>query len=187
MKTLVIAVLAVVAVLPIARATQIAGVDVPQQVTVSGKQLQLNGAGLRKFSFLGVPVNVYVAAFYTPAPLGTAQAVFASPGPMRFDFTFLLAVDQKKVTDAWTAQFDASAKASYAGFANDRARFIGMFGPLQKGGVQTVVLNGDSTLVHDSGAMKGTIAGRDFQQAFLGMWFGANPVTPDLKAALLGK
>ena len=46
---------------------------------------------------------------------------------------------------------------------------------------------GTDTLVYDSGELKGTIRGRDFQRAFLSLWFGSKPVMPELKAALLGK
>jgi hypothetical protein len=62
-----------------------------------------------------------------------------------------------------------------------------MFGALQQGGVQMVQFIGTDTLVYDQGLLKGTIAGRDFQKAFLSLWFGSNPVSPDLKSALLGK
>jgi hypothetical protein len=64
---------------------------------------------------------------------------------------------------------------------------VGMFGPLQQGGVQVVRFVGTDTVIFDQGVQKGTIAGRDFQRAFLSMWFGGNPVSADLKAALLGK
>jgi hypothetical protein len=61
-----------------------------------------------------------------------------------------------------------------------------MFGPLQSMGVESVQLVGTDTLVYDSGILKGTISGRDFQKSFLSLWFGSNPVAPDLKSALLG-
>jgi hypothetical protein len=61
-----------------------------------------------------------------------------------------------------------------------------MFGALAQGGVEMVQLIGTETLIYDGGQLKGTIPGRDFQKAFLSMWFGSNPVQQDLKAALLG-
>lgn len=167
-------------------AIQVEGVDVPPQVTVSGKTLQLNGAGVRVFKFLMVPIKVYVASFYAPTPLRTAAAAMATQGPVKFNFAFLAAVDQAKVAEAWNAQFDASVSAPYPGLANDQAAFVAMFGPLKTGGVQSVEIEGNTTRVFDGGKLKGTITGRDFQQAFLSMWFGSTPVTPQLKAALLG-
>lgn len=167
-------------------ALEIQGVNVAPGVTVAGSNLALNGAGLRTFSLLMVPIKIYVASFYTAAPLRSETAVMASPGPMQFDFTFLRAVGQGDVTKAWTSQFAQSVSSTYPGYAKDRDAFIAMFGPLQSMGVESVQFVGTNTLVYDSGTLKGTIAGRDFQKSFLSLWFGSNPVTPDLKSALLG-
>jgi hypothetical protein len=61
-----------------------------------------------------------------------------------------------------------------------------MFGPLSGTGVEQVHLVGTNTIVIDQGVTKGTIPGRDFQKAFLSLWFGSKAVSPDLKTALLG-
>jgi hypothetical protein len=167
-------------------AVEIEGVKVPPSVEVNGQSLALNGAGLRTFSLLMVPIKIYVAAFYAPGPLKTDAEVLASPGPLEFSFTFLRAVGASDVAKAWSSQFAASVSYTYAGYEKDRDAFVGMFGALQQGGVQAVRFVGTDTVIFDQGARKGTIAGRDFQRAFLSMWFGGNPVSADLKAALLG-
>jgi hypothetical protein len=169
-----------------ASALQIEGVTVPPQTTVHGTTLSLNGAGLRTFKLLMVPVKVYVAALYTPSPLRTPQEVTASPGPMQFDFTFLRAVGQSDVTTAWTQQFSHSVSYTYPGYEKDRDAFIAMFGPLALQGVERVKFVGTNTIVIDQGVKKGVIAGRNFQQAFLSLWFGSKPVSKKLRAALLG-
>ena len=179
--------LAVLAASPFARALEIQGVPVPPTAQVSGQALLLNGAGLRTFTLLLVPIKIYVAAFYAPAPLRTETEVLASPGPMQFTFTFLRAVGASDVTKAWTSQFASSVTYTYPGYEKDRDAFIGMFGGLQQGGVEMVQFVGNDTLVYDQGTLKGTIAGRDFQKAFLSLWFGSNPVSSDLKSAFLGK
>lgn len=186
MRLLFPAVLALTVLLPPARALTLEGVTVPPQKTVAGQTLSLNGAGVRTVKLAFIPIKAYVAAFYAPAPLRSEQAVLASPGPLQFQFTFLQGVNQGQVTDAWNAQFQASVTAPYAGLKADQAKFVSFFGPLQKGGVETVELVGSDTLVYDNGTLKGTIPGRDFQKAFLSMWFGSNPVMPSLKTALLG-
>jgi hypothetical protein len=181
-----IPILALLMSIPFASAVEIQGVKVPPSVQVNGQTLPLNGAGLRTFSLLMVPIKIYVAAFYAPTPLKSEADVLASPGPLEFSFTFLRAVGASDVAKAWSSQFAASASYTYAGYEKDRDAFVGMFGPLQQGGVQTVQLIGTDTLVFDQGTQKGTIAGRDFQRAFLSMWFGSNAVSADLKSALLG-
>jgi hypothetical protein len=181
-----IVLLALLSALPFARALEIQGVAVPPTAQVAGQNLPLNGAGLRTFSLLLVPIKIYVAAFYAPAPLRSEAAVLASPGPMQFNFTFLRAVGASDVARAWTSQFSSSVSYTYPGYEKDRDSFIGMFGALQQGGVQMVQFVGTDTLVYDQGTPKGTIAGRDFQKSFLSLWFGSDPVSPDLKSALLG-
>jgi hypothetical protein len=167
-------------------AIEIQGVTPAPQVQVSGQTLRLNGAGLRTFTLLMIPIKIYVAAFYTPGQFRTAEAVMNSGGPMQFDFTFLRAVGQGDVTKAWSSQFAQSASYTYPGYATDRDAFIAMFGPLQSMGMERVQFVGTNTLVFDSGTLKGTIMGRDFQKAFLSLWFGSKAVSPDLKTALLG-
>lgn len=173
-------------VLASANALQIEGVTVPAQTTVSGATLQLNGAGVRTVTLAFVPIKAYVASFFAPTPLRTAAAVTPSAGPFQFNFTFLQGVGQGQVTDAWNAQFKASASYSYPGLAADQAKFVGFFGPLKKGGVETVEIDGNETRVYDNGSLKGTVEGADFQKAFLSLWFGSNPVQASLKSALLG-
>jgi hypothetical protein len=178
---------AILAAMPFAGALEIQGVSVGSSVHVEGQNLPLNGAGLRTFTLLLVPIKIYVASFYTPEPLRSSSEVLASPGPMQFNFTFLRSVGASDVTEAWTSQFANSVTYTYPGYEKDRDRFIGMFGALKSGGVQMVQFVGTDTIVCDQGTMKGTIAGRDFQKAFLSLWFGSNPVAPGLKTALLGK
>jgi hypothetical protein len=167
-------------------ALEIQGVSVPPSAQVSGQALQLNGAGVRTVTLLMIPIKAYVAAFYSPVPLRSEASVMASSGPLQFDFIFLKSVSQSDVTKAWQSQFNASCSYSYDGFKKDRDAFVAMFGPLKSGGVEMVRLVGTNTLVYDSGVLKGTIAGREFQKAFLSLWFGSNPVAPSLKASLLG-
>ena len=168
-------------------AVQIEGVNISQSAKINGETLQLNGAGLRSFSLAFIPIKIYVASLYTPQPLRSAHAIMDSQGPMQFDFTFLRAVGQSDVTKAWSSQFSQSIGYTYSGSAKDRDAFIAMFGSLQKMGVEQVRLIGTNTVVYDQGTRKGTIEGRNFQRSFLSLWFGSNPVSSDLKNALLGK
>ena len=172
--------------IPAAFALEIEGVKVPPQSSVNGQSLTLNGAGLRTVTIAFIPIKAYVAAFYTPAPLKSEEAVLASPGPLQFTFTFLKSVSQTQAVNAWQSQIQASMTYSYPGIEKDRTAFIGMFGAINQGGTEMIQLVGSETQVYDNGKLKGTIQGRDFQKAFLSVWFGSNPVQQDLKAALLG-
>ena len=167
-------------------ALEIEGVPVPSTTSVAGQTLHLNGAGLRTVVLLVVPIKAYVAAFYAPAPVRSWKSVLASPGPLKLNFTFLQSVSQSQVTQAWQAQFHQSVSFDYPGLAGDQAAFIKMLGPLKKGGVESVEIDGNVTRVFDDGKFKGQITGTNFQKAFLSLWFGSKPVMPELRAALLG-
>jgi hypothetical protein len=162
------------------------GVEVPESRIVNGTILPLNGAGIRSFSFFGMSLKVYVATFYTRSPLRNWEAVQACKGPKHFDFTFLRGVGQGQVTQAWQRQLDASVSHTYDGYENDRDAFVRMFGPIKSGGMTTIQLLEEDTVVVDQGTHKGVIQGRNFQRAFLSMWFGERAVQADLKAGLLG-
>jgi hypothetical protein len=167
-------------------AVEVQGVSLPATVTVSGTALALNGAGLRTFKLLMVPIKVYVAALYAPSPLRSSAAVEATQGPLQFDFTFLRAVAKEDVSKAWSAQFAQSVSYTYSGYAKDRDAFIAMFGALPQGGVEQVRFVGTDTVISDCGTVRGTIPGRDFQKAFLSLWFGPKPVSRKLRDRLLG-
>jgi hypothetical protein len=154
---------------------------------VDGVTLQRNGQGVRLISFLGMNIKIYVAGFYSPSPLISAEQVLECRDcPMQLDFTFLRDVSQSKMTYAWKSQLEYSVTYSnYDGYERDRDAFIAMFGPIPNGGTESVQLVGEDTLVVDQGVYKGRITGRNFQMAFLSMWFGDKAVSDDLKAGLL--
>lgn len=165
-------------------AKKLAGVTLEPTKTVSGKTLKLNGAGIRTATVL--KVKVYVAALYTPEPITTTEQGLNAAGPVRFDFTFVRSFPQKKVADAWRFTFKESASHTYPDLNKDVETFLAGYGPIKEFGVEAVEIEGDETRIIDDGKVTGTIKGRDFQKAFLSLWFGSKPVMPELKTALLG-
>lgn len=154
-------------------------------------KLRFNGAGVRSVNFWGWDFKVYVAGFYHAAQhlIRDAEAVLTGVNhyPMQLDFTFLRNVNQNKVTEAWQTQLAHSVEYTYDGFEKDRDEFVHCFGPIETGGTESVVLLQDGrTLMVDQGVMKGVIYNKQFQRAFLSMWFGTKAVAPELKLGLLG-
>jgi hypothetical protein len=102
------------------------------------------------------------------------------------DFTFLRSVGKSRVISAWSQQLAHSVSYSYDGYENDRDIFMEMFSsPIAYGGTQTVQIVGDDTVIVNQGVHKGSIPGKEFQRAFLSMWFGERAVGEDLKSGLL--
>ena len=168
----------------------------PHQATTHKKnnptKLRLNGAGVRSISIFGWDFKVYVAGFYHAAavsPLASTDQVYEAvqEHAMQFDFTFLRTFAQGQVTEAWQRQLEHSVDHRYDDYEKDRDAFIASFGPIVNGGTVSVALHpcGRTVLV-DQGARKNTIQSRNFQRAFLSMWFGPKAVQSDLKQGLLG-
>jgi methyltransferase OMS1, mitochondrial len=158
----------------------------PNTKIVDGFVLLRNGEGIRTLHVLGLAISIYTAEFWTAEQLQTLDEVLACRKPKQMDFTFSRSVGQSGVTTAWQRQLDASVTYKYDGYEDDRDAFVNMFGPIDKGGTETVIISGDDTYVIDQGVAKGIIRGKDFQQAFFSMWFGEQAVSPDLKTGLLG-
>ncbi len=159
--------------------------EFPESRHVNGTALFRNGVGVRSLSFFGMPIKVYTAGFYTMAPLRNWEDVQKCDGPKHFEFTFLRSVGQGQVTQAWQKQLHASVSHVYDGYEKDRDTFINMFGPISSGGTMQIQLLGEDTVVVDQEQHKGVIRGKDFQRAFLSMWFGEKAVQASLKEGLL--
>jgi hypothetical protein len=177
-------------------AASIEGIELPDVVqTVNGVDLKRNGHGVRSISFFGMKIKVYVAGFYSKSPLLSEKDIMecchrSTTGgedcPMQFDFIFLRSVGKGQVISAWSQQLEHSVSYEYDGYEKDRDIFIEMFSShIAYSGTQTVQIIGDETVIIDQGVRKGIIRGRDFQRAFLSMWFGERAVGEDLKSGFL--
>jgi hypothetical protein len=172
-----------------AMGTSLEGVELPEFRTVGGVQLKRNGQGIRSISFLGMPIKVYVAGFYSPSRLQDSKDVLdchREGCPLQLDFTFLRSVSGRQCASAWGQQLENSVSHHYEGYEKDRDDFIKkLSSPIANGGTISIQILGDDTVVADQGVDQGVVPGRNFQKAFLSMWFGDRPVTDDLKAGLL--
>ncbi|KAL3941390.1 MAG: hypothetical protein SGBAC_004247 [Bacillariaceae sp.] len=170
--------------------TMMEGIHIPEFRMVGEHQLKRNGQGIRSISFFGMPIKVYVAGFYSLSRLENAQDVVESlerkDNPMQLDFTFLRSVSGKQCTSAWQKQLEHSVSYTYDGYESDRDIFIQeLSNPIAYGGTISVKMIGDNTVVVDQGTERAVIPGRNFQRAFLSMWFGDQPVAEDIKAGFL--
>ena len=169
------------------QAKELAGISIEDQVTVSGiaAPLKLNGAGIRyKFFF-----KIYVGALYLVSPQSDATVILKSDLPNRISMHFLYdEVPKEKLVNAWVDGFiDNNDKADYDAVKDRLEKFNLMFSDVHKGDV--VLLDyfpGTGTRVSIKGEEKGVIKGADFNRALLAVWLGDDPVTEELKDAMLG-
>jgi predicted acylesterase/phospholipase RssA/CRP-like cAMP-binding protein len=91
--------LLVLAAVASARAATLAGVEMPDTVTVDGTTLVLNGIGLREATRLRI--KAYVGALYLEKPSSDAATVIDSRQPKPVTLKFLRDIDRRNLASGW--------------------------------------------------------------------------------------
>jgi hypothetical protein len=168
---------------PAAFGKEVAGVALPDTVSVEGKTLRRNGAGLRtKMVF-----KVYVAGLYLETPSKDGATVVSSDQVKRMHLSILRSLDRSKITEAISEGFEKNSKAKLPTLQARLDRLNAMIPDVEKGDqILLTYVPGKGTVVSAKNVEKGVIEGKDFADALFSVWLGANPVQADLKKALLG-
>lgn len=171
-----------------ASAMEIEGVRVDEAVRVGGKELQLNGAGLRTVFI----VKGYVAALYLPEKVRNAAVVLGAKGPKRLQIRPLREVESatfiKALNEGMRENHNEAQMERFAGRMAQLEQAMGQIGTARKGDVIDFDYTPDSgTVIAINGTPRGKpIPGEDFYQAVLRIFLGEKPVDRDLKRGLLG-
>ncbi|WP_323018677.1 chalcone isomerase family protein [Castellaniella sp.] len=173
--------------MPAAQAVTIATVDVPEQQTVAGQTLALNGAGLRqRFVF-----HVYVAALYRAQPTTDVQAILDSQEPQMLQLTLLRDINSKALTDALNEGLKANnSEAELAAMADTIKHFetfMATGGEGASGDQVRIDFQQGKVSVSFKGKALGEVSDPRFATALLKVWLGPVPAQESLKQALLGQ
>jgi Chalcone isomerase-like len=185
MKKLAAAALALAVALP-AHAKKVAGVEFPDKVEVGGRELKLNGAGLRK-KFI---IKVYAGGLYLAEPSRDPEAVITADAPKRVRMVFLRDVTRNQIMDAYRDGFRANSAGPNLDALLGKLKEIQPAIPDMREGAEMFVtyVPGQGTTVAAAGAGKPvTVPGKDFADAMFRNWLGRDPADGDLKNALLGR
>jgi hypothetical protein len=164
-------------------AAELEGVKMPDTLTVEGKELKLNGQGLRqKFVF-----NVYVAGLYVESTSTDGAAILAADGVRRVDMAMLRDLDQKSILEAIKAGFEKNAGDKLPSLKERLDKFSAVIPDVKKGQALTIVyVPGKGTTVQGQGTSY-TAEGKEFADALFSVWIGKFPVDETLKKGMLGK
>jgi hypothetical protein len=171
----------------LASAIEIENVKLAETIknNATGEPLILNGAGIRtKFIF-----DIYVCGLYLEVKTKNPIEIIKSLREKRIVMHFLYdEVTKEKLTAGWTDGFEENHSDKQMTGLKDRLdKFNAMFITVKKGNTIQLDFHSDSSLVvFINGKERGKINGHDFQQALLRIWLGEEPVTNDLKSAMLG-
>lgn len=174
---------------PSARAsTLFEGVRFDDHITLAGRQLVLNGVGLRAAGWF----KGYVAALYLPRRARSASEVLEQSGPKRVRLVLLVdapALELARGFDKGVRRNSSSEEADAL-----RERQVRMFELMQSAGKlakgDAVDLDFDparGTVLLLNGKPRGeAIAGADFYAAVLRSFVGEHPYHKKLKSGMLG-
>ena len=167
-----------------AGAGELAGVRMPDTLSVDDERLVLNGLSLRTATVLRVPV--YVIALYLREPSQDDEGIIASTERKRVVMHFVHDVGAKDLREGWEDGFRKNTP--------DREAIRAQFDALQAAmrdvsEGERLVLDFVDEKVHVrfGDRLAATIDGSDFQKGLMACWLGPEPLTKELKAGLLGQ
>jgi len=169
-----------------AEALAIKGADFADKVTVSGKKLLLNGAGIKKKFFF----SIYACAFYLPQPTtDPVKAVSDDVCKQVIMHCLHSKIKSEKIIKGWNDGFFNNSQEKMNELSQRIATFNSFFNQdmLENERITLSYTPGQGTSVTIKKKLRGTIPGKDFMQALLAIWLGNNPVDNDLKNDMLGK
>jgi hypothetical protein len=175
----------VLLVAPPATAGSAAGVNMPDKLEMYGKELHLNGMGVRKATVLRV--KVYVAGLYVENPSRNARELINSEQVKVFHMMFLRDVDQSDVADSLEEGFRGSA-SDYSQVRAQVEQMKRLLPSFDKGDTLTYSYRpGRGVRIAVNNKTVGTVDGRPFARALFGVWLGDSPPNAGLKRGLLGR
>jgi hypothetical protein len=167
-----------------AQAVKVQGFDVPDTITLDGKELRHNGSGIRR-KFV---VKVYVGSLYLPAPSSDAAAIVAADAPKSVQLRFMRDVTKAQMMDAFREGFRANSAAEADKLMARLDKLgTGLPAEMKEGSLlQISYLPGKGSVVQAQGGSEVAIEGKDFADALFRNWLGPKPADDGLKKRMLG-
>lgn len=164
---------------------EIGGAVLPDSMTVDGKQLVLNGAGIRKKLF----IKVYAGGLYLPAKEKNPKTIIDADLPMAIRLHFLYDVSNDKLIGAWNEGFMNSTGGNIEPLKTQIDTFNSYFTEeAKKDDVYDIVyLPGKGVKVVIKDKVKGIIPGLEFKKSLFSIWLGDKPADDGLKAGMIGQ
>lgn len=168
-------------------AVEVEGVKFADKISVSGKELVLNGAGVRnKFG-----VKVYAAGLYLQEPKNTVDGVMKVEGPRRMRLVMLRDLSSDDLGTAFmiglSNNVSADDKEKIVTQISKYGEMFGQVGMLKKGDIiDTDWIPGSGNQCYLNGKKIGpTLPDALFYNSVLSIWLGNKPVDSVLKNKLL--
>jgi hypothetical protein len=172
------------ALLSVANAAELDGVSMPDEQTVSGTQLWLNGIGIRTYSIFRI--HIYVAGLYLEQRSDSSDEIIQSTGFKLLVLRFLHDVTADEARTAWQDGFSKNCQAPCYLDPHDVQKFLAQVPPARKGDTILLLFTPQGVRVTDDGRLLGSVDDPHFAQVILNTFIGPVPPTRQLKRELLG-
>lgn len=164
-------------------AREVSGVKMVDTITVNGKQLSLNGMGLRSKAMF----KVYVAGLYAEKISRNATEVISSDQTKQVRLVMLRDLSKSKISEAVLEGFASNSKAQMPKLKQRLDQFIAQIPTMKEGEHLVITYNpGKGTTLASPAGDRITVPGKDFADALFSVWLGAKPVDGKLKQGMLG-
>jgi Chalcone isomerase-like len=169
-----------------AEAATLEGATFPDQYTVNGQSLVLNGIGVRRLTIFRI--RIYVAALYLPGSSHDAAEILASPGPKVIRLQFIHSGSKAQVEKEYR-----DGEANNCGHNEcsptdeaDFERLVAAAPAVEPGDTSTYVFTSKGVKVFANDQMIGDFADLDLAKHLLWGFIGDHPPSQALRGALLG-
>jgi Chalcone isomerase-like len=169
-----------------AMAGELAKVNVPDEVTVEGKSLKLNGMGLRTKTIFRV--KVYVASLYLENKSNTPAEIMGRDEVRKVDMHMLRDLEKAKIVEAFKEGVEKNNPGKMGALKERFDQFVAVIPDLKEGqSISIIYVPGKGTRIEGKNVGQFTAPGKDFADALFSVWLGSSPVDEDLKKGMLGK
>lgn len=161
-----------------------AEVKVPDTMNLAGKNLVLNGMGIRRATWLNI--KVYVGSLYVSEKSKDPNVIIDQPNPKHISMTFVRDVDKDSLIGGWTEGFEAAVKEPLRSKLMPYLKeFNSRMGDIKK--KQRILINflDDGVELTFNGKTDSKIGTKEFSKALLSIWF-VNARDKDLRDEMLG-
>jgi hypothetical protein len=160
------------------------GVNMPDQVTVDGTKLVLNGMGLREATVFNV--NVYVAALYLVRRSSDGEKIAAAEEPKQMRIQFVRDVSKSDMAEAIQKGFERATGDGYGKLKARVEKLMAALPEFKNGDRFTITYRPGNGVELKSASASTTIEGADFARGLFLIWLGKHPPNAGLKKGLLG-
>lgn len=170
-------------------AAEVAGVKFDETTKVAGKELKLNGLGMRT-KFI---VKVYAAGLYLSEKKSSVPEIMKMEGPRRMTLVMSRDISSddfgKAFMDGLNANLDKAEKSKIVGQISKFGEMFALLDSIKKGDVLHLDwVPGSGTQTELNGKRVGDVLPDiAFYNAVLRIWLGEKPVDSALKPLLLGE